>query len=257
MKNEAYTPGHSTHSRSFMAKRRADTHAALFLPWLKSGMHVLDCGCGPGTISKGLARRVSAGKVVGIDQNEEQIAEARELHHDVENLSFECASVYNLPFDANTFDAVFSHALFEHLGQPLDALREINRVLNPGGLVGLCSPDFDAFVIAPESPGLRQAFAFYRSKQESNGGDTRAGRKLVDWLRRAGFSPLASTGRCENYPEPSLIGEYLARQLDHDAPRHAAAFREWMRQPAALFAQMWIGIIARSPSASTLSPLNS
>lgn len=248
MKKDNYTPGHSEVSRRFMAKRSLEAHGVFIQPYLKDGLRVLDCGCGPGTISAGLADMVGRGAVVGIDQSEQQIAEAKSLHK-LPNLSFSAESVYQLPFEDEAFDLVFAHALFEHLGEPMAALQEIYRVLKPGGYVGLCSPDFAAFIITPETDTVRDAFAFYRSMQESNGGNTLAGRRLVTWLSESGFDPIETQGRCENYPETELIGEYLANQLDLREPRHAAAFRDWMVMPGACFAQMWISCVAKKGSA--------
>lgn len=245
MKEVTYTPGYSATSRNFMAERGASTHGAFFFPYLRDGACLLDCGCGPGTITVGLAERIPQGKVVGVDRSPEQVAEARRIHRSIANVRFEVASVYQLPFDDGSFDLVFSHALLEHVASPSEALRELHRVLKPGGTIGLCSPDFAAFVISPVSPQIEAAFGFYRSKQESNGGNTLAGRYLMNWLVQAGFEPVVGGGRCENYPDPVRIGEYLAHQLDADAPDHAAAFRDWMRRPGALFAQMWIHCVGR------------
>lgn len=250
MRKENYTPGHSEVSRCFMAKRSLEAHGAFIEPYLREGLHVLDCGCGPGTISAGIAELVGNGSVHGIDQSEPQIAEAQSLHQ-LPNLTFSAGSVYELTFEDETFDLVFAHALFEHLGDPGAALQEMYRVLKPGGLLGLCSPDFGAFIITPETDAVREAFAFYRAMQESNGGDTLAGRRLVSWLSNNGFEPLDTQGRCENYPETELIGEYLANQLVAHKPKHAAAFREWMAMPGVCFAQMWISCVARKGSSKS------
>jgi ubiquinone/menaquinone biosynthesis C-methylase UbiE len=45
---EKYSPGYSSNAMNFMAKRSLDTHAAFFKPYLRPGMNLLDCGCGPG-----------------------------------------------------------------------------------------------------------------------------------------------------------------------------------------------------------------
>lgn len=244
MRDESYTPGYSVTSRRFMARRRLESHGAFIVPYLRLADCVLDCGCGPGSISADIAEIVSNGSVHGVDQSDAQIAEARQVQIRP-NLFFHVATVYELPFDDCTFDVVFAHALFEHLSDPAAALREIRRVLKPGGTVGLCSPDFAAFVIAPETDAVRDAFLCYRSLQEANGGDTLAGRRLVSWLSDSGFLPIETQGRCENYTDPRLIGEYLAVQLDSHFPTHAAAFRQWMGLPGAAFAQMWIASVAR------------
>lgn len=244
MNKETYTPGYSQTSRNFMAKRLADTHAYFVLPFLEAGMRILDCGCGPGTISRGFLEQYEGITVIGVDRSAEQIEEAAGMHQGVKGIQFQQASVYELPFADASFDLVFSHALFEHIAEPETALREMHRVLKPEGKVALCSPDFGAFVISPDKPAIRNAFEFYRKKQESNGGETLAGRRLHGWLGNAGFTPIDARGRCENYDDPVMIGEYLAEQLDEVAPDHAAAFRNWMKEPAALFAQMWISVVA-------------
>lgn len=49
---EQYTPGYSTNAVNFMAHRTLDSHAAFFKPYLKPGIKLLDCGCGPSTITR-------------------------------------------------------------------------------------------------------------------------------------------------------------------------------------------------------------
>ena len=72
---------------------------------LNRGMRALDCGCGPGAISEGLAEALgSNGQVVGIDFGESQIQIANTRA--TPNLTFRVASVYELPFEDNSFEAV-------------------------------------------------------------------------------------------------------------------------------------------------------
>ena len=80
-------------------------------------MRVLDAGCGPGTITVGLARAVAPAEVVGIDAELGVLARARGLAaaQAVENVTFRPADVYALPFPDDYFDAVFAHTLLEHL----------------------------------------------------------------------------------------------------------------------------------------------
>ncbi len=61
------------------ADRTAEKNAAFFLPYLKSGMSLLDCGCGPGSITVDLAERAAPGQVTGLDVGESSIEAAREL----------------------------------------------------------------------------------------------------------------------------------------------------------------------------------
>ena len=72
-----YTMGYSEEFLQLLHRRSAQTHAAYLLPHLKPGLRVLDFGCGPGTISVGLAKAVEPGEIHGIDMEESQIGLAR------------------------------------------------------------------------------------------------------------------------------------------------------------------------------------
>jgi ubiquinone/menaquinone biosynthesis C-methylase UbiE len=153
---EQYTPGHSDNATAFMAARSFSSHGEFIKPFIKSGMKVLDCGCGPGAISVGLAEAVGpAGHVTGGDFGESQIEIAKTCA--TSNLSFQIASIYKLPFEDETFDLVFSHALFEHLAEPIRGVTEVRRVLRPGGIAGLCSPDWDGFILSPTNEAVETA----------------------------------------------------------------------------------------------------
>ncbi|HTR41778.1 MAG TPA: methyltransferase domain-containing protein [Pseudomonadales bacterium] len=248
---EEYTPGFSANAVDFMARRTVESHAQFLRPYLQAGLRLLDIGCGPGTISIGLAKAVAPGEVMAIDFGPGQVEAAR--HHaaasGIHNIRFQVGSIYSLPFPEAEFDIVFAHAVFEHLKEPLSALQEIRRVLKPGGLVALRSPDWGGFIIAPESPSVSAAIQRYTEIQTCNGGDVHVGRKFPALLRTAGFTPANFSATYECYQPVTSIGEYLALRLETEGDRsEAEALRQWSRHLDAVFAQAWCEIVGyRSP----------
>ena len=87
-------------------------------------MKLLDCGCGNGSIILGLAKAIFPDMLTGIDREASQIQIAAEnaFTQGVSNANFLERNIYALPFRDNSFDAIFSHALFEHLQEPAQAL---------------------------------------------------------------------------------------------------------------------------------------
>ncbi len=251
--SEAYTPGHSEQAIAFMLRRRLDPNGAFFLPFLRPGISLLDCGCGPGSITCDIASHIVPGKVTGLDANpgQLQLAARRAEQMCLENVAFREGSVYSLPFEDSSFDALFSHALLEHLAQPQRAVDEFFRVLRPGAALGVCTPDWGGFIVSPQTRALRQAFEAYRSLQERNGGDALAGRKLGDYLQVAGFLDIRQQARYENYQPRTIIGDFLALNLEEagDA-RNAATWRAWGRGDRGMFAQAWVSCTGRKPATS-------
>ena len=96
--------------RMYTGVRRAAQWGPFFLPHLRPGLSLLDCGCGVGSITLDLAEIVAPGRVVGLDLDEEQLAIARHaaVQCGLTNATFEQGSIYDLPFDNGTFDAVLA-----------------------------------------------------------------------------------------------------------------------------------------------------
>jgi ubiquinone/menaquinone biosynthesis C-methylase UbiE len=101
---------------------------------------VLDIATGPGEPALSIAALVGPeGKVIGIDPVPEMVAAARRAthHRGFRNTHFDVAFPDDLPFAADTFDAVVSRFGVMFFPSPVNAVREMLRVLKPGGKVAL------------------------------------------------------------------------------------------------------------------------
>ncbi len=186
---DRYTHGHHESVVQNHARRRAEGEAWFLLPHLKAGMRLLDVGCGPGTITAGLARAVAPGETIGIDLSEEILVQARDhaASEGVDNVTFTAGDVYQLNYEDETFDVVYANQVLQHLtDQPL-ALREMRRVLKPGGLLSVRETDYATMTPSPKFPEFEEWSRLYHAVAYRNGAEPDAGRYLARWVREAGF----------------------------------------------------------------------
>jgi ubiquinone/menaquinone biosynthesis C-methylase UbiE len=192
---ETYTHGYSPEQRRFLSMRSARRDADFLLPHLRPGMRVLDCGCGGGWLTVGLAEAVAPGEVVGFDRDAGQIEAAAALAAERKqaNARFEVANVYELPFPDASFDAALAHTVLEHVSDPLRALKELRRVLKPGAVVGIKDPDYGSTLQEPVIALASEALSLYRRVAQHNGASPYYARGLRRLLREAGFERAAVT----------------------------------------------------------------
>ena len=184
-----YTHGH--HESVLRSHRRRDVgNSAGYLgTHLAPGTSLLDVGCGPGTLTVDLARRVAPGPVIGIDSAESIVRQATDdCPPDVTNVEFRAGNVHGLEFMDETFDVVHAHQVLQHIDDPIAALREMGRVCLPGGVVAARDADYDAMSWYPQDDRLDHWLATYRAVAAANGGQPDAGRYLLAWAHEAGFA---------------------------------------------------------------------
>lgn len=95
---------------------------------------VLDVGCGSGWAARLIAQLAREGRVVGIDVSDEMVRLAREESVNHPNVEFQVASAEQLPFKDAEFSYAFSMESLYYYTDIGQALREIRRVLKPGGV---------------------------------------------------------------------------------------------------------------------------
>jgi len=96
---------------------------------------ILDVACGPGFLVKELANRSKLFELVGIDYSKYAVRQAKKNCKQFRNTSFKVASVYQIPFSDNYFDALVSKDSLHHFDNLKMALVEMLRVLKPGGVL--------------------------------------------------------------------------------------------------------------------------
>jgi SAM-dependent methyltransferase len=192
-------------------------------------MRVLDVGCGPGTITVDLARRVAPGSVVGVDREEAPLVEARELAVDVPNLAFVVGDVYALQFADGSFDLVHAHQVLQHLTDPVRALVEMRRVCRPGGIVAARDADYASMSWHPDDPVLDRWLALYRAVARANNVEPDAARRLLAWAHAAGFSEVRASASAWCYAtaeERAWWGGLWSERVTRSAfAEHALSYR--------------------------------
>ncbi|MFN8638311.1 MAG: methyltransferase domain-containing protein [Dehalococcoidia bacterium] len=222
-------------------------------------------GCGPGTISLGLARAVAPGGAVGVDVAASIVEEARALEGVPSNLRFEVADGYALGFPPGSFDVVHAHQVLQHLARPVDALREWRRVLAPGGILGVRDADYGTMAPSPSSEALTRFYDLYHAVASRNGADADAGRRLVAWVTEAGFVDIEVGAEVKVFADRAAVENWGYSWADRTAHSSLAmqaieyglttaaeieslalAWRTWTDSPDAFFMYTNVHVIART-----------
>ena len=163
---------------------------ALLDAGLTKGMRVADFGCGPGTMSRMLATMVgAAGSVTGIDVHAAQLEEARRLSasEGLANTTFVTADACSTGLPGNHFDLVYCRFLLLHLTDPAACLREMWRVVSPGGILVVEDGDLASACSVPAT--ALDAFADLFSRMgQVRGVDYSLANRLWHLVADAGFT---------------------------------------------------------------------
>jgi SAM-dependent methyltransferase len=188
--------------------RSAEKQAAFILPYLKTGMKIIDVGCGPGTITTGLAKAVYPGEVKGIDHDSTNIEKAKKtaLENDIQNISYMKGDALSIPFDDETFDGAFENNLFTHLSeQSIECAREIFRVLKTGSFFGARDADADSVVWGNISEPIKELDRLFKKWHNSRGSDITTGKNLPSILHKAGFENCIASVSADTKGTPEAV----------------------------------------------------
>ena len=263
--DDTYTHGHHESVLRSHSMRTVANSAAYLIPQLTPGRTVLDIGCGPGTITEGLAERVAPGQVVGIDRESGPLVGAAAGARDkgLDNLTFRVGNAYALDFPDDTFDVVHAHQVLQHLTDPVAALVEMRRVCRPGGVIAVRDAEYAAMTWHPASPALDRWLEVYRRVARHNHAEPDAGRRLKSWVQAAGLTELTCTASAwcfASADERAWWSGTWARRVTESALAEQAVtggisspeelaeladgWRAWARQPDAWFAVLNAEVVA-------------
>lgn len=133
-----------------VAAQRFETLKALEL---RQDERVIDIGAGPGLLAHDMAEAVGQnGRVCGIDISEDMLAIASTRCAYQDWTEFRKADAAALPYPDDTFDAAVSTQVYEYVADIPAALKELWRVMRPGGRAAIIDTDYDSLVIHTEDP---------------------------------------------------------------------------------------------------------
>ena len=173
------------------------------------GMRVLDLATGVGAMAVRLAARFPGISLVGVDLSQQQLSAARENHPE---LSFIRGDATKLPFDDATFDRVHCSWLLEHVPDPTAVLREVKRVLAPGGSCQFIEVDNASYRITPAFPEVDQTMRSLNSAQQRAGGNPFVGQILHRFFKAAAFRKFTIEPcvlHATSAGSPELMGRFI------------------------------------------------
>lgn len=157
---------------------------------------ILDVGAGLGQLARDLARTADGARVVGVEREEKQRAEAvRQAAAAGETglVEFRGGDATALPLEADelrSFDLVHARFLLEHVPDPQAVVNEMARAVRPGGRMVLVDDDHEQLRLWPDCPALMRTFEQYWRSYGDHGFDPLVGRRLPALLREAGATAV-------------------------------------------------------------------
>ena len=263
-----YTMGFSEGILESLRRYTAQASAAHLLPYLRPGLRVLDFGCGPGTISAGLARAIHPGELHGVDMEASQIDLARNVAkaYGQDNAIFHVGDVTALPFEDNFFDVAHCHNVLMHVPDTQAVLSEVKRVLKPGGILSCREMICESSFTHPDFGVIRKAWDMFEDLLEADEGHAQMGREIKTHLQKAGFENVRTTASFDTYSTPSDIefiydlanAWFLSPEITEAAIKYGAAteklcndikfaYEKWREHPGAICCLAFGEAIANNP----------
>jgi SAM-dependent methyltransferase len=198
MNDSAYVHGYSQVESQRLSDQASTLnnllhHDSVFRP---AGL-VLEAGCGTGAQTVIIAPQNPECNFISIDVSEDSLTKAGDniKKREIQNVKFQVADVFDLPFGDDFFDHVFVCFLLEHLREPAAALASLKRVIKKGGTITVIEGDHGSAYYCPRSAAAQAAIQCLIDVQAAMGGNALIGRELYPLLVSAGFAGVAVSPR--------------------------------------------------------------
>jgi ubiquinone/menaquinone biosynthesis C-methylase UbiE len=233
------------------ATQEAQAYKKLALSELavQDGDVVLDIGCGPGADLPDLAEATgAAGRVIGLDRDPDALTKAAARTDGQPQVRLARCDAHDLPLADAAADRVHADRVVQHLADPAAALREVRRVLRPGGVAVIAEPDWDTLVI--DYPDLAVARAYTRFVADRAVRNGCVGRQLPAIASRAGLTvqkvvPITSVSRDVRVADKVLGLQRVTERATSDGYLSQEQARQWLDRLATepFFASMTLFVM--------------
>jgi ubiquinone/menaquinone biosynthesis C-methylase UbiE len=215
--DSGYLHGYSPEEQRRLVEQAEYWRETLILPELpyRPGERLLDVGCGAGAVLGVIAAAHPGLRFAGIDREPAQIAAARRHLESlgVRDADLRVGDATHLPWPDASFDHAYLMWFVEHVPHIEPILREVRRVLVPGGTITVNETEYESYHVWPENEDWEYLeAAMYRHFAEH--GQPHAGRRIGTLLVEAGFQDVTSR----------LVGSHFFVQPGCDALRRHAAY---------------------------------
>ena len=151
---------------------------------------ILEAGCGVGSQTKIIAPKNPSCHFTSIDISVTSLEIAKTMIQalNIKNVMLQIGDIFDLHFEAESFDHIIVCFVLEHLSNPVQALLNLKKVLRKGGTITVIEGDHGSAYFYPRSDAAQKTINCQVQLQALNGGNALIGREIYPLLYKAGFS---------------------------------------------------------------------
>lgn len=176
-----------------------------------AGSTILEAGCGVGAQTATLCKKSPNALFTAVDISQHSLDQAIERCRMYHNVTFHQSDICNHSFPNASFDHLFLCFVLEHLPTPANTLRELLKVVKPGGTVTIIEGDHGSPLLYPDSVAARAVIQCQIILQERKGGNCRLGSALYPLMTTAGVRNVTVSPRLvySDKSQPESVQDFV------------------------------------------------